>query len=1629
MISKYCFKSVSLSKMLAFLSSGSVVVKNHLVVTSITVACCLGLKQNVYGVDSSNELFLNRNTVESNLSNSAIACVVSQVTPSSLSFSATNPGSGFVSVVASELQPVLLRSVLDSKTDIIIDDPFQRCTNWIYSTSASWLTILKSSSGLTIIPQSNSGASRSATITIGGDFIVTVTQAGNCTPPTITSVTSGRSCGTASVSISATPSAGSINWYSAASGGNILATGNTYNTPVISSTTTYYAEAVNNGCKSTLRRAVTATINPKPAKPTTYSWEQEFCGTTPLSSVYAIPPSGSVVEWYNNPIGGSALLGTVTLPYNNTTYYAQSKNTTTGCVSTTRTAVNTVAFEIPEIELGASQSFCSSAKISSIDYLAGTDVAGVMWYLGDQLLTENTLLTTNTYKAIAFNHQDMGACVSNPYFINITINSPPSPPSAPAQQVVLAGSTISNLATTPPSGCSVQWFTSASGGYPLPSGTLLTNGKYYAGSKINTSGCISTSRTLVNVTIDHYVAPIATSTSNYIHQITPQVEMNISTLKSALTGGSAIQTLKKGDIANVIQYYDKLGRPSQLVNFASSPTGKDIIQVTAYDNYGRESTKYLPYTNQATGGYRTSASSEQQNFYTNTSSDVVVDAYPFAKLIYENMPGGRVVEQGAPGASWQPLSGLIAGSGHTAKSNYTFNSSNEVICWCVENNELKYSNFYIANELRLTEYFDENSNRTREYKDKYNRLVLRSVRLDQETEAKTYYVYDDYGQLRYVLSPMFTQSMGEIKQFLPNHSLVKQFAYYYMYDTRGRIVVKQLPGAEAVFMVYDPRDRLVMLQDGNMRSSNKWEFTKYDALNRPVLKGIQVFNWSREQAQMNVDIGYEDEVFLYYEELGNSVLGYTNNSFPFVSTLTSYISVTYYDSYSAITATNGFSGLGFSATHNISGYVDGDGISNGYFDHIKGQIAGQRVKVLDGNEHTTSAKWLSTVKYYNNKYQVIQVVRNTYPSGTEFSSSKYSFVDLVLETRVYQSLGTATQRNVNTYDHAGRLTKTVQTVTKGSATKTETLAEQQYNELGQLKTKKMANGVQQMVHSYNIRGWLKSINNISTTPTNTKQFALSLQYESNGIGAQPQYNGNISAMQWRMPSGTGAISTSIQGYAYTYDGMNRMLTATYAQGATGTSNKNLYNESVGAYDLNGNILSLSRSSANGSVTQMDNIYSGNQLIYNGEDGYKYDHNGNMTFDGLRGFSVEYNELNLPRRVALGADYVRYIYDATGTKLAQIAYSGGVTETINYQGGFIYSGTTLDFILTGEGRAIFNSATNTFTYEYHLKDHLGNTRVATASSGAVNSSSFYYPFGLTLKEINAQGSNSYLYNGKEQQDVSLNGIMLGWYDYGARFYDPAIARWSAGDPLAEKNRRWSPYAYAYNNPVRFIDPDGMCATDYDGNYMYDEREDKYKHLEVSSVTIIGGSGESITLGSDGAGEEEPPKNKNNTGKESKKIKPQGVGGKYLEPHPLEPKERLITGYAPAVGTGVPSLLRGLVATTAFYSTWTGHANSHKNPRNHGVYMIFSIPKGHFYGSEGMEILKYGISDISVYGERRPQSQVNLFQSKDPSRTYDYIWMQSMIKGRIAAKLVEQYYVTEYYLSHDFNMPRFQYLPLP
>ncbi len=376
--------------------------------------------------------------------------------------------------------------------------------------------------------------------------------------------------------------------------------------------------------------------------------------------------------------------------------------------------------------------------------------------------------------------------------------------------------------------------------------------------------------------------------------------------------------------------------------------------------------------------------------------------------------------------------------------------------------------------------------------------------------------------------------------------------------------------------------------------------------------------------------------------------------------------------------------------------------------------------------------------------------------------------------------------------------------------------------------------MEQITYKYNIRGWLTGINDMEHPGEN--RFVMQLDYNQ---AETPRYNGNIGSMSWQ----SAHFATSKQ-YHFSYDNANRLLTATYADAGKYTTHY--------TYDKNGNIKNLTRmgelggSNTYGYIDQLTYAYTGNQLKYvndntgdnhqnngftdNGSllttNEYFYDLNGNLTRDLNKQINhIEYNYLNLPRRIDLsGANLntINYLYSANGVKLQKnTTISHARSAPTDYLGTIVYPGEAPAYIFTPEGRALRNEQGN-FDYEYFLKDHLGNTRVSVNQKGTILQDNSYYPFGISLGEAltyvdNTTNDNKYLYNGKEMQD----DFGLEWYDYGARMYDGELGRWHVVDPMGEISRRWTPYQYTYNNPIRYIDPDGMVVDDYfskEGKYL-------------------------------------------------------------------------------------------------------------------------------------------------------------------------------------------------------------------
>ena len=405
--------------------------------------------------------------------------------------------------------------------------------------------------------------------------------------------------------------------------------------------------------------------------------------------------------------------------------------------------------------------------------------------------------------------------------------------------------------------------------------------------------------------------------------------------------------------------------------------------------------------------------------------------------------------------------------------------------------------------------------------------------------------------------------------------------------------------------------------------------------------------------------------------------------------------------------------------------------------------------------------------------------------------------------------GKTTREEVYTYsyDYADRVSKVEHTLGgSGKAT---------YDNFGRLLTKQYhGTSTNKLTYAYNLRSWLTGISGTC--------FTQNLYYNT-GVGTA-KYNGSISSMTWK----SGNEST-VRGYKFTYDGLSRLMNATYGETAGINTNTNRFSENVTAYDKNGNIKTLQRygqtaASSYGLIDNLTYTLNGNQLTrvddavtasaYNGgfefKDGvkqaneYAYDANGNLTKDLNKGITdIQYNCLNLPSVVTFSdGSTITYTYAADGTKLKTVHKIGGTTTTTDYCGNVIYENGVQKLLLTEEGYVTLSDS----KYHYYLKDHQGNNRVVINQSGTVEETNHYYPFGGVFASTgNAQ---PYKYNGKEYD--SKKG--LNWYDYGARHYDAVLGRFTTVDPSVENYYSTSPFTYCLNNSLNYIDPLGTDTVD-------------------------------------------------------------------------------------------------------------------------------------------------------------------------------------------------------------------------
>lgn len=842
------------------------------------------------------------------------------------------------------------------------------------------------------------------------------------------------------------------------------------------------------------------------------------------------------------------------------------------------------------------------------------------------------------------------------------------------------------------------------------------------------------------------------------------------------------------EVIRTTDYMDGFGRPVQSVIKQASPALKDLVDMHVYDAFGREAQRYLPFASTFTqsgdvtndGNYKPTATQQQlafnQTLYPGESN------YYYSQVAFENSPMNRPLDTYAPGVNW-------VGSSRGVNTKYFINTAaDNVRIWSVPYNVQgalpTAAAAYSAGALFKTITTDEQGNQVIEFKNKEGHVILVKEQLTAVADNGagsghsgwlcTYFVYDDYNNLRYVITPRVVALIDG--SWVMSQALADELCTRYEYDLFNRIIIKKTPGAAEKWFVYDQRSRMVMSQDGNQRAVNKWQIYTYDNLDRPVMTALITSANNRD----------------YHQNNASNSISYPNTGSFFIDLL----SQTYYDDYAWVSGTGLSSSLDQSNTSNTAYFYSPSNSTFPYPQPIvqspktRGLVTGCRTRVLPSSGNQS----VYTVTFYDDKGRMIQSQGTNITGGVDKVTTQYSWSGLTLRIlEQHNKSGTNSQTHMvvtkRAYDHGGRL----QNVTKqlisaiGSTNITspeKTIATYTYNEAGQQVTKSLGThpttglALETQTYGYNLRGWLTSINkNFTQAANNSNYFGMELAYDktatTNGTTTfnTPLHNGNVAGMIWKS-KGDGVPRK----YAFSYDKANRLTAGSFLQNTSGSIWDNGYIDySINSlsYDQNGNITGLSQNGfVLGGASNIDNLsynytsagasnkiqnvidnsnnpqskhgdfhYTGTKTPSSVD--YAYDANGNRISDVNKNISsITFNSLNLPQVVTItGKGTISYTFDGAGNKLKKevqennavvnyngVNYTTNITTITTYIGAFVYRSKTysnaslaplnqpesLLYAAHEEGRARIVyplfGQPPYYAFDYFVRDNLGNVRV-------------------------------------------------------------------------------------------------------------------------------------------------------------------------------------------------------------------------------------------------------------------------------------------------------------------------------
>ncbi|MBL7699866.1 MAG: hypothetical protein JNK79_16990, partial [Chitinophagaceae bacterium] len=690
-------------------------------------------------------------------------------------------------------------------------------------------------------------------------------------------------------------------------------------------------------------------------------------------------------------------------------------------------------------------------------------------------------------------------------------------------------------------------------------------------------------------------------------------------------------TRSLSDVKQSTQYLDGLGRPFQTIakqgSLVTGGTAVDMIDMVEYNPFGLEQFKYMPTPSTAVdatkndGNFKLNPFSQQATFYNQASATSPLyqqgETFFYGQTVYEPSPLNRPLETFAPGNSWSGTSGNTPESNRrSVKMKYWHNTDGDSVrVWNVTVGAVgSFSSYatstrYPVGTLSKNVVVDEQNKQVIEFKDQSGNIILKKVQLTATSDDGTgsghagwlctYYLYDDLNNLRCVIQPRGVELIASLSWALTDATILAEQCFRYEYDERNRMIVKKVPGAAEVYMVYDARDRLVMTQDGNSRATNVWQVTLYDSKNRPEMTGQLVNTWNGNTFAQHRTAA-----------AGSTAYPFTKSNLPSATYWKEWTS-TFYDNYAWI---SGASPL--TSTYNTS-YNTHLLSATGSFPYaqtnvqstqVEGMVTGTKTKVFN------TTQYLYSVMIYDQKGRVIQVQSHNHTSTTavDITTTQYNWAGQPLVVVNKQEKGgTSPQTTVlvtlNTYDDLGRPTKIEKKlsntlVNSNAMSSYVTICTMEYDALGRVKKKLIgskkdpATGsyynprqpLQELVHDYNVRGWMLGVNrDYLTTAGQTsdgKLFGFELGYDklTNKTGENfnaAQWNGNISGMVWKSDG-----DDTRRKYDFTYDAANRILRADFEQQNPDNNwNNSIVNfnmkmgdgvDASSAYDANGNIKRL-----------------------------------------------------------------------------------------------------------------------------------------------------------------------------------------------------------------------------------------------------------------------------------------------------------------------------------------------------------------------------------------------------------------------------------------------------------------------